>query len=206
MPTGIHLSKALIAANATLIAASQTPGAAGALTLTSTAVVLDTQRRVIITSAGNNSGVTFTITGVNDSGLPRVETVAGANAGVSASLYDYRTVTSVTISAASTGAVTVGTNTTGSSDWKLVDSRTASFSMSVACTVTGTITYGLETTNSSFLAIGNPTAGPFIQATTIAASAASAIWVPAALVRAWRITITAGTGTVFADAQQTSEH
>ncbi len=206
MPAAIHLSKTLIAANAALICASQTPAGAGALTLTTAAgVTLDTQRRVIITSAGNNAGVTFTITGTNDSGLPRFETVAGANVGISTSLYDYRTVTSVTISGASTGAVTVGTNTTGSTDWKMLDSRTCAFSASVACTVSGTATYSLETTNSSFLTIGTPSLVN-IQPTTIAAATTSAVWVPSSIVHAWRITVTAGTGTVYADAQQVSEH
>lgn len=204
MAQGIHLSKALIAANAALIAASQTPGAAGALTLTGTTVVLDTQRRVIITSAGNNSGVSFTITGLNDTGLPRFETIAGANVGVSVSLYDYRTITSITINGASTGALTVGTNTTGSTDWKMVDGYAPSFNMTVSCWLTGSVTYSLETTNSAFLTqpLANP-ANINITSTTVTAATGAAVWAPVSIVHAWRLTVTAGTGTAFADSVQT---
>jgi hypothetical protein len=197
MTTLSQVTKTLIAGNAALICASQTPGAAGAMTLVASPVTLDTQRQVLITCAGNNAGVTFTLTGTKDTGQTISEIIAGSNAGTSVSLWSYRTITSIVISGASTGAVTVGTNTTGSSDWKNVDSiKDGAFGMSIACTVTGTVTYSIEVTNGSYLRGTAPT--PF--ATSIAAAVANQMLNLTAPIHAWRLTVTAGIGSVLAEA------
>lgn len=200
MPAGIHLSKALIAAAVNAIGGSpQTLAQAGALSLPTP--TLDTQRRVSLASLSNNSGTNFTITGLTATGLPRSETIAGPPALAVSSSYDYLTVTSITADAAASG-IRIGTNATGSTDWKLVDLRRHSLSMSVACTVSGTVTYALETTNSSVL---DPSTLPIIQDSGLGSLTGNAVWTPVQPVRAWRLTVTAGTGTVFADAQQTGE-
>lgn len=106
------------------ICASQTPGGAGNLTLNGTLVVsgvayMPSGASVSITCAGNNSGVTFTVTGrvfqANGAEVYRSETITGVNTSVTSTRTIFSTVTQISISGASTGAVTVGTNGTSAS-------------------------------------------------------------------------------------------
>lgn len=78
---------------------------------------LDTQRRVIITSGGVDTGITFTINGAGDNGVPISDTITGASGGAVQSNLDFLTVTSVTHTGSVAGTVTVGTNGVGSTPW-----------------------------------------------------------------------------------------
>src|SRR5690349_11052356 len=72
------------------IAASQTPGSATNMTLTAgtgatsvtfggqTCVKLDVPRNIRITSAGNDTGITFTVSGFDQYGQAMTETITGA--------------------------------------------------------------------------------------------------------------------------------
>lgn len=108
----------LTAASANAIATSQTPLAAGNLTLNGASVVsgvavLDTARRVLFTPAGaEGTNVTvWTIYGTDWSNNAVSETVAGVNNPSTASTkYDYKTVTRIAVNKAQAGAVTVGTS------------------------------------------------------------------------------------------------
>lgn len=104
---------------------------------------LDTPRRVIITSAGNDSAKTFTIRGTDWNGRTISETVTGANAGIAQSAYDYKTVTYVAISAAAAGAVKVGTNGVASSRPLILDSF-ANAPTAIQTDVTGTVNYTVQ--------------------------------------------------------------
>lgn len=88
------------------LATSQSPGGAGDLTLA--ANTMDVARNVTITSAGNDSGVTFTVTGTDGHGIAVVEEITGANAGTAAGAKAFGTVSSIAISGASAGTVTAG--------------------------------------------------------------------------------------------------
>src|SRR5258708_3372590 len=58
---------------------------------------LDTQRRIIVTSGGNDTGITFTIFGAGDNGVPISETVTGATSAASAQTnQDFKTVPAAT--------------------------------------------------------------------------------------------------------------
>lgn len=104
------------------VCASQTPGAAGALTLngtlassvpTGTAIAYLPQGvRIYITGGSNESGKTFVVTGYRfaPQGGPFVvtETITGPNASTVSSLNVYDQIISITVSAATAGAITVG--------------------------------------------------------------------------------------------------
>ena len=140
----------LATASANAICLSQTPAAAGALTLNGALVVsgvaiMDNPRRVLITAAGNESAKTFTIVGTNYANAPVSEAVTGPNATTAQSVLDYKTVTSITISAAAAGAITVGTSGVGGSKWVVFDAFAPSL-ISLQCNVTGTINYTVQTT------------------------------------------------------------
>lgn len=68
-------------------------------------------RNVRLTSGGNDSGITFTITGWDLYGYPQTATVTGANAGVAATLKTFKFIAAngVTASAAVAGTLTIGT-------------------------------------------------------------------------------------------------
>ena len=140
----------LAAASANAICLSQTPAGAGALTLNGALVtggvaILDTARRVLITCAANETGDTFTITGTGVTGQTQSETIAGPNATTAQSVLDYKTVTSITISAAAAGAITIGTSGVASSQWVRLDGW-ALPQTSIQCTASGTVNYTVQQT------------------------------------------------------------
>ena len=147
------LTLKLAAAVSNGVCLSQTPAGAGALTLNGSLVTagvatLDTiARRVAIASTGSDAAVVFTLTGTDRGGNTQSETITGVtSATTQTSLRDYLTVTSVTSSAGTAGAITVGTNGVGSSTW-VVDNFLARFWALAGVIVgpTGTV-YTLEFT------------------------------------------------------------
>lgn len=133
--------------SATNIALSQTPGAAGALTLNGALVtggiaVLPTPQRVKVTTTDTTH--TFTITGTTPTGAALSEVVTSNGTSVQ-SMLDYSTVTSIVISGAATAAVTVGTSGVASTPWVRFDDY-APAPVSIQCTVTGTVNYTIQQT------------------------------------------------------------
>jgi hypothetical protein len=134
----------LVAANDQAIAATQTP-AGTTLTLTATPVVLDAPRQIVITSAGNDSGITFTVVGTGYSGQAQTEVIAGANASTATSVLNFATVSSITASGAIAGAVKAGTTAVAGSRWVRFDSW-ANAQSSVQVDVSGTVNYTVQVT------------------------------------------------------------
>jgi hypothetical protein len=141
----------LAAASANNIALSQTPAAAGPLILNGSLVggpgetgdaVLDTPRRILITTA--DSTHLFTITGVSPTDAALTEVIAANGTSVYSTL-DYAEVTSITINGAATAAVTVGTNGIASTPWARLD-EWASPAVAIQCDVTGTVNYTIQST------------------------------------------------------------
>jgi len=139
----------LATADADGICQSQTP-TAGNLTLngalvTSGVAIMDNPRRVLITTAGNESSRTFTLYGTNWSDNTISETMTGPNATTGQSVLDYKTVTRVAISGNAAGALTVGTNGVGGSQWVRMDDWSTG-GVAVQLTVSGTVNYTLQQT------------------------------------------------------------
>jgi hypothetical protein len=109
---------------------------------------LDTQRRVIITSGGNDTGINFTVNGTIDFGNAISDTFAGASGAAAASNLDFRTVTSITASGAVAGTITVGTNTVGATPWITLNTFAMPFNVELAgYVVTGqTVNWGWQYT------------------------------------------------------------
>lgn len=129
----IVVSVTLAAAAANNISLSQTPTAATGFALNgTTAGVLDVQRRVLFTTAANETGHNATITGTNKSGSVISEIVALPNIGTVVSILDYKTVTKISISVNATGAITVGTNGTASTEWFFPSREMTPFNISAA--------------------------------------------------------------------------
>lgn len=201
-------TKTLAAASANNLATSQALAGAGNLNLNGVAAgLLDTQRRVIITSAGDDHLLTWTVTGTNDSGAAIKDSFAGSNGGAAQSNLDFKTVTQISGSGATAGNVTAGTNTVGSTPWVRADPHLGPFYISLnGELLTGAANWQVDYTNDEFLAA--PGAQPAIQN-------APANFVPQALlhpvlqneagnaqgaidfpVLGYRLTINSGTGKV----------
>lgn len=139
----------LVAASSNNIVLTQTP-TAGLVPLTGSLAVngiatLDTPRRVLITSTGNESANTFTITGTNWSGQIISEQLAGPNATTAYSVLDYATVTSIKISNNAVSALTIGTNGVAGSSWVRLD-EWALPTVSIQANVSGTVNYTIQQT------------------------------------------------------------
>ena len=91
-------------------AQTQSPSGAGNLTLNGAlAGVADVARNVVVTSAADDRTKTFTVYGTDHYGVAVAETITGSNGSTAAGLKAFKTVSRIAVSAATTGAVTVGT-------------------------------------------------------------------------------------------------
>ena len=104
---------------------------------------LDKPRRVLITSAGNDSGITWTITGTDWNNAPISEVLTGGNTAAVASLLDYATVTGIKASGAAASTVTVGTNGVAGSRPICLDQMGLS-PTGLQVTVSGTANYTVQ--------------------------------------------------------------
>lgn len=202
----VSLTKNLIAASVNCVSLAQTKAAAGNLVLNGGSVVagvatLDTQRRVLITSDGNDSGVTATITGTNQAKQPISESLTMANAGAVASTLDFLSVGTVAVSGAIANHVTIGTNGTGSTPFLMPNFHLTPFDVDIDTQLTGSVTYSIETTQDDYFTAASPTVKPNVVAVLNAATAAAQIGLESA-VRGYRYTITSGTGTLAAQSTQ----
>ena len=141
-------------ADAAAIVASVTPSGAGALTLATTSFSMG--RIVIVTDAGNNTGKSLTIVGTDPDGNTISETIAGTSSSVGVSTNYFKTITSVTASAAYSNAITVGTiGTTLSAASQTIPldylNRNAS---TLSVVVTGTINFSVQESFTDILKDG----------------------------------------------------
>jgi len=79
------------------------------------------QRTLTVTSTGNISTATFTITGVDTSGYAVSTTLTGPNNGTATTVAEFFKVTAISVGTIATSAFTVGVGATGTSRWAIVD-------------------------------------------------------------------------------------
>lgn len=146
------VSITLAAADSDGICQSQQPNAGGVQSLLINGALasggvanLGSQRRVLITSSGNDSIRTFVVTGTNWAGDIISESITGPNASSVYTDLDFKTVTKVTISGNAVGNITVGTNGIGGSPWVRFDDFAPS-NISIQCNVSGTVNYTVQST------------------------------------------------------------
>lgn len=123
--------------------------AAATTIMTMATTVLDTQRRVLLTFATDETANTFTIVGTNQAGFAVTEAVVGVNASTTQSNLDFKTVSSITALVATGGTTSAGTNGVGSSLWQIMNWHVQPTDISCAGIVTSTSTavvYSVEYT------------------------------------------------------------
>lgn len=133
------------------ICASQSAAGAQALTINGAlasggVASWSTPQLVTITSAGNDTGITFTITGQDPDGTVISQAVTGANATAASSTYFFKRVTSVVTSGATAGNVIVGVLTTGGAVSKSlrVNGQQMNFKVGLFVDISGTCTYTVQ--------------------------------------------------------------
>ena len=232
MGQNVTLTKALAAASANCICLSQAGLAGASLTINGAlantpqpgmfgtppvTAILDTQRRVLITSAGNDSGITFTVYGHNDNGAPINTTVQGAN-GTVATPIDFADVYAVIPSGTTASTVTVGTNTVGSTPWVMANRHVTPMNVGLGLEFpSGNVTASAEYTLAPILsAVPSPLAGgapaaayapnsPNPNAETVNNLSSISVAGDATVtepIYAWRLTVNSGTGTAVLSGQQ----
>tara|TARA_B100000508_G_scaffold138645_1_gene135148 strand:+ start:2226 stop:3854 length:1629 start_codon:yes stop_codon:yes gene_type:complete len=107
-PDGIALNQTLSGSgNLTLNGILMTQDATNGTSINSS-VEFNVPTTITITSAGNDSGRTFTVTGTNTSDGAQTEDITGANAGTATGSSIFKTVTQIAINGASAGNVSAG--------------------------------------------------------------------------------------------------
>lgn len=183
------------------ISTSQSPGAAGNLTITGAlasggTVTLASPHIVEITSAGNDSAKIFTVTGKDYRGEAISEAVTGANAGVAVTTRYFSYISQVSINAASAGAVTVGVNGKASTPWWVVDRLSGQGNVSVNADVTGTVNYDIQFTNQDTLGIAPHEITSLITPTVVGGLSADTHYRPDAHLTAIRVKGNSGSGLI----------
>jgi len=169
---------------------SQTPGAAGALTLDGVlaGTTLSTAQHVSVSCAGADSGRTFIITGTDWLGNKLTETIAGSASSITNGTENFLSVSEVTVDAATAGAITVGILGTLETPWIPLDYHINPFQYTYSVDI-GTATFVVEGTLSD---IQNSTVTPV--AYTIEASGSVDVTSnKTAVTRAIRLKVTAFT-------------
>lgn len=120
-------------------------GATASINLNYPLIFPNFERTLTLTSAGNNSGTTFTIHGTNIYGVPITETFAGPNANTVTSALQYSTITSIGTSGNYTN-LSIGSGSTGTSQWIKVNTFNTYPSITIATETLGTINYTINQT------------------------------------------------------------
>lgn len=141
------------------ICETQSPAGAGSLVLNGayastttegmpralvTVANLDVARQLSITSDGDDSGVTFTVTGKDGTGRTVTEVINGPSSTTVESVNYYKVVSDIVISAAATGDITVGF--VDEAVLTIALDRGSTTAAAIAVNVTGTISFTVQET------------------------------------------------------------
>ncbi len=153
--------------------------------------------QVTLTSVNNLSGVNFIIYGMDASGTPRTETLAGPNNNTVASLNYWLAVDQIATNGAVT-AVSVGNSASSATAWIPVDRNQASFNVGLQCVVSGgAINYTVQTTGDSPYSTTVTSDTPFTSPVPSLSGASSSQYTNVTFpVRAIRTITNSGTGVV----------
>jgi hypothetical protein len=194
----------LTASSGNNIATTQTPGAAGPITLNGTLVtagvaIIPNAERVTLTTT--DSTHTAVITGTSWAGDPISETITFTGSAVTSQL-SYKTITSIVVNAALSAAITVGTSGIGTSPWVRLDEWAAA-QVSITTSISGTVNYTVQQSNDDPNSATNPVLPAAVtwlpSPDSAAVGAAAAIATVLTVAPLWvRILLNSGTGSVTA--------
>ncbi|MGZ8432776.1 MAG: hypothetical protein ACXWYM_00330 [Candidatus Binatia bacterium] len=143
------------------ISVSQTPLAGGNLTITGAlasggTVTLANPHLVTITSAGDETSRTFTVSGYDASGQAITDAITGVDNNVATGVKYFKKITSIAVDAATTGAVTAGISGKCATPWyplNLVGGNNG-VAFSVEISTGASLTYGVQHTLDDVQVLG----------------------------------------------------
>lgn len=163
MPRPTTQTITLSAAVGNAVCASQTPSGAGALTINGAnasggvyTAPSNTPRHLSITTNANESTKTFTFTGTDRNGVAMTySTVGAASATTTVYPINFKTITGVSVSAATAGAITVGFAAAANTGWIPLD-RYSSPTVGISAELSSgaALTFTMQTTTADLQATG----------------------------------------------------
>lgn len=137
------------AASATSVGASQSPGAGAILINGSLAsggvATLAAAQLITLVSGGNDTGITFTITGTDSDGRAQTESTVGASAGTKTSTKYFKTVSSITHTGSVATTLSMGNAIDSVSNTIRPNLDTSPIAIGIGVTlVSGTATYKVQ--------------------------------------------------------------
>lgn len=189
----------LQAASTTNLRAAASIAGAGALTLLITATTDSLAHKVVITSAGDDSGVTFTISGKDADGKSITEDLTGANAGAATSTKHYKSDLTISADGASAGDVSIGFAAPAQGPTVIGEYR--SEVSTVTAMVSGTINYTIQYSNDYEDVFSKTAVATFLNHddTDVVGATASKTGAATVPVLAYRLTIASYTSTPTID-------
>ena len=206
----ISFTRSQPAADANSVAAEQLLNASGAITingdLASGGVATLTVPAYLTIFNEKSATVSFAVTGTRPGGGTQTETIAFTASGTVTGSLAFATVTSVLASAPTSATISVGNAVTGYTDWIPLDIYTPNQVTNISNKVTGTVNYSVEYTNEDpfdrsiqQLAVPHPNA-------SLTASTKDETQFTTTLMRAVRLKINSGSGSVrFTCVQQSTK-
>lgn len=170
------------ATSANSISTSQTPGAAGNLTITGSlatagVATLDVPRNIIaVSGSGTDSTQTLTYTGTDYLGVALVETVTLTGTSTVQGLKAFKTVSRVAVSAATVGALTVGSGDKFGVPYR-INKKGSMQAFWDATWNNGSATTTLAVTTSPATAITGDVRGTYLPATASDGTRTLALWI-----------------------------
>lgn len=211
MPRPVRITKTLVAADDNNVCLSQTPLAAGDLTLNGVAAsgspavaVLDTSRQILFTFAADETGRVFTLYGFDKpEGGTQISEVVDGTATTAVTTLGFGRITQISVDAATAGALIVGTNGVGWTPWQLVDWNLDPTNLSIAVDVVGTVNYTIQYTYDDIMGAydgqgnwANAYPTKIWDDTTWAAASTDGVATYNTPIVAWRVQINSGTGSL----------
>jgi hypothetical protein len=205
----ISFTRSQPTANIASIVTAQSLSVSGAITLNgalvSNGVATLTVPAVLIAYSQASSTINFVVTGTGPAGQSQVETLAVTASGNLTGSLSFATVTNITSSAAAPSTISIGNGVPGYTAWLPLDIYTPNQVTNISAKTSGTVNYSVEYTNEDpfntsiqQLAVPHPNA-------SLTASTKDETQFTTTLMRAVRLKINSGDGSVrFTVVQQST--
>jgi hypothetical protein len=206
----ISFTRSQPAADADSVAAVQLLNASGAITLNGSlaagGVATLTVPAYLTVFSEASAAVNFIVTGTRPGGGEQIETLAVTASGTVTGSLAFATVTNVLASAPTSATISVGNAVTGYTDWIPLDIYTPNQVTTISAKTSGTVNYSVQYTNEDpfdrsiqQLAVAHPNA-------SLTAASGDETQFTTTLMRAVRLRINSGSGSVrFTVVQQSTQ-
>lgn len=205
----ISFTRSQPAADADSIVSAQSLSVSGAITLdgvlVSNGVAVLTVPAVLTATNAASSTINFVVTGTGPAGQSQVETLALTASGTVTGSLSFATVTGIVASAAAASTISIGNGVPGYTSWIPLDIYTPNQVTNISGKTSGTVNYSVEYTNEDpfdvsiqQLAVPHPNA-------SLTAATGDETQFTTTLMRAVRLKINSGNGSVrFTIVQQST--